>query len=146
MAALTDLIMATPAELEAVQGDEMPLRRLPGLDVKGLGLLSLEALDAIVRGFEHAGDDFPAISGEDAEWGPCVFRCPRGFVSALAHLPRRRQREVAKAWADSDVFPFEAWDDEDTERMLREICALARRAVAKHKPVMFWTSTDPAQP
>lgn len=136
---LTDLVMATPAELEALRGDEAPLPRLPGLDVKGLGLLGLEALDAILRGFEHAVSDFPPVAGLDGEWGPCVFRCPSGFVRALAHLPRRRQRDIAKAWAESDVVPFEAWSEDDAERMLREMCALARRAAATHKPVMVWT-------
>ncbi len=87
MGVLTDLLVATQDELEHVPEDEVPSNVLPGADIKGIGILELEALRALLLGaaVDPGLDAFPAV-GTESEDGPWLNRLPDAFVEGLAKL------------------------------------------------------------
>jgi len=138
---LTDLIMATAEELGSADPDDVPINRLPGLDIKGTGLIELATLHAILGGpaFDPALADFPPVGGEPPEEGPWLVRCPDGLIRRLAGCPPAELRRAGAAWAETEELQLDGWTAEDATARLKEMAAFAARAIQQGKPVHLWT-------
>jgi len=138
---LTDLIVATEAELGAIPQDEIPINLFPGVDVKGIGLIELATLHSLVGNaeFDPVLDAFPTIAGQESEDGPWLNRLPDDFVLALAGLANDAVAKLAAEWSQTEEFQGRGWDPEDVEVRLGEIVELARRALQEAKPIHLWT-------
>ena len=140
MGILTDLIMATEAELAAVPKDKVPFNVLPGVDVKGMGLVAIAMLYAIMTGteFDPGLADFPFV-GEHPEDGPWANLLPDEFVRSLAQLDDPMLEDVAHQWAATEELRLENWSFEDVHSRLGEVRTLAQRAIQEGKPIYIWT-------
>jgi hypothetical protein len=139
---LTDLILATEEELAALDPDELPIQVLPGLDVKGTGLIELATLHSIITGkpFDPGLEAFPAVSDDNGEDGPWVFRCSPELIAGLAAADHDELARVAEEWAKTDEIQQARWEADELEQRLREMQEFARRAETAGKPVHIWTS------
>jgi len=142
MGILTDLILATEEELAGLDPDVLPIEVLPGLDIKGTGLVELATLHSIITGtdFDPAMEAFPAVSDEESEDGPWIFRCPPDLITGLAAADADELAEVAAEWARTEEIQEAQWEAAQVHQRLVDMQAFARTAVASGKPVHIWTS------
>jgi hypothetical protein len=142
MGVLTDLIIGTHDELAEIPAEEVPSRVLPGLDIKGTGLIELVSLYMILTGveFDSAFGEFPPVSGEGSEEGPWVFRFPNALVQRLATLSPPELSTVAVKWAETEEIQLGGWTVQKLELRLKEISGFAASATKQDKPVHIWTS------
>jgi hypothetical protein len=71
---LTDLLAATEDELVGLPDDEVPSNVRPGADIKGIGIIELEALRALFLGDTASpGQDDSPLVGPESEEGPGSF-------------------------------------------------------------------------
>ena len=87
MGVLTDLVIGTESDLASVPEGEVPINVLPGVDVKGTGLVAIAVLHEIVCGGEVDPSlaAFPFVGGE-SEGGRWLNRLPDDLVAQLACL------------------------------------------------------------
>jgi hypothetical protein len=139
---LTDLILATEEELAALDPGELPISVLPGLDIKGTGLIELATLLSILSGesLDSDSEEFPAVGGEDDEEGPWVFRCPSELIAGLAAADDEELARVAAEWAETEEIQLSGWEAGEIHQRLREMREFARMARTAEKPVLIWTS------
>lgn len=139
MGVLNDLIIATEAELAALPEDDIPINAFPGVDIKGVGLIELASLHALLAGeeFDPSLDAFPMIGGQ--EDGPWLNRIPDEMLTRLASLSSDDVARFAKDWSATEEFQESMWEPEEVHGRLGEIVALAKRAVAAEKPIHLWT-------
>ena len=142
MGVLTDLILGSAEELAAVDADDVPINVLPGLDIKGTGLIELATLYAIATRTEvEAGlDSFPPVSGEESEDGPWVFRFPDELVEALAQASPAEVKRIAAEWSQTEEVMQSGWPAAEVAQRISEMIAFAVKAKASGKPVHVWTS------
>ena len=142
MEVLTDLILGTKEELAAVDPEDVPINVLPGLDIKGTGLIELSTLYAIATGtaFDPALDSFPPVSGEESEDGPWVFRFPDELVEALSSATPADIKRIAMEWSQTEELQQSGWPEAEVAQRLSEMSAFALKARAAAKPVHVWTS------
>lgn len=141
MGVLTDLIIATEDELAAVDPDEIPINVLPGLDIKGTGIIELATLHAILGGteFDPGLEDFPSVSGEESEDGPWIFRFPDSLVHRLASASAAELSRVAAEWARTEELELSGWPPEVLHQRLLEMAEFAKSTVLQGKPVHVWS-------
>jgi hypothetical protein len=110
--------------------DKLQLKRITPLE--GAQFL------AVLRGQEYAVDmirEFRLVTPEDAEdWTMSV---PQDFVSALANLPPSAIPIMATKFAEATREEL-GWSDDDFIPIVRDLSALARRAVEKQKVMFLW--------
>src|SRR5262245_54177269 len=141
MGVLSDLILATEAELASVPPDAVPINVLPGLDVKGIDLVKIGTLHALLAGrdFDPSLQGFPMVSGEESEDGPWVFRCPDDLITRLAAVSDTDVPRVATRWAATEEFRLDGWDPGEVAVAFRKMRDFARRAKDEGKPIHLWT-------
>jgi len=142
MGILTDLILATEEELAGLDPDDLPIEVLPGLDIKGTGLVELATLHAIIIGtdFDPGLEAFPPVSDEDSEDGPWIFRCPPELIAGLAAAGADKLVRVAAEWARTEEIQEAQWEADQVHQRLVDMQTFAQTAVAAGKPVHIWTS------
>jgi hypothetical protein len=94
MGVLTDLILATEIELAALPEDETPINMFPGIDIKGVGIIELATLHALLTGidFDAAINAFPMVRGEESDEGPWINRLPDEFIRTPCGARRSSRR------------------------------------------------------
>jgi hypothetical protein len=164
MGILTDAFVATEEQMRAADLAMGPDTVFPALQSKNIDDLKLAMLDALVtrRGIadlERDPDVFANYSEErivlvrdigrergmgDESEGPWISRFPDTLVLRLAELSPENVTHYGTAWAAS-----EAWRDyrgrmpDDISGIieyLRELCQLARLAVAEQKRMFMWVA------
>jgi hypothetical protein len=142
MGILSDLVLATEAELLAVPRDQAPVRVLPGIDIKGVDSIKLCTLHGLMTGAEFDPDlkDFPEVGASGSEDGPWLFRCPDDLFKRLSALDDAAARQLAEAWAQTEDFLGDGWPAEAVVECFHRIRAFANEAVASRKPVHLWVS------
>ena len=141
MGVLTDLIIATEHELAAAGPDEVPINVLPGLDIKGTGLIELATLHSIFARAVFDADlaDFPAISGEESADGPWVFRFPDALIHRLANATPDELTRVTAEWGNTEEVAMSGWSLHELRERLDEMSEFARKTLQAGKPVHIWT-------
>jgi hypothetical protein len=141
MGVLTDLVIATEADLGGVSPDELPISVFPGVDIKGIGIIELAILHGLLAGkeFDPRLEAFPMVGGQESEDGPWLNRLPQDFVERLAGLDGEHLSSAAAQWRATEEFEHNGWDPEDISQRLGEVCELAKRAVSEGKPIHLWT-------
>lgn len=141
MGVLTDLIIADPSEAEVVATTPYPLGRWPGLDAKGLTLITLESLFDILayQESQSSASEF-ALLHQASEEGPWVCHAPDQFVLALAALHDKDVPRVAHVWIETEEMQLDASDASDVEQLLQAMRDLARQAAAAKKSILVWMS------
>jgi hypothetical protein len=142
MGVLTDLFIATDAEVERLAPDAIPLERFGGVDIKGVGTIKLAELDAILCGvdFDQAMDRIELVRARSEKLGPWITRMPPELVAALAALDETEIVSYGERWAATEEFVEDGWYPEDVVAVLGQMVELARHAVADGKAVYAWTS------
>jgi hypothetical protein len=133
MGVLSDYFVASADEVGELGSEGDLPEQWPKLDAKGFGIMPLEALAKRLKtkGFEK-GD--PPAHGEDYEW--VVMQLTPALVKALAKLAKDDITKLAPVIAKIEELE---WSVKDTERVIKELSALAKKAGAKN--VYLWTST-----
>ncbi len=106
MGVLTDLFIATEAEVQELDDQSIPIEHFPGLDMKGLDHVKLGMLHGILTGrdFElDTGVDFELVR-QRSDDGPWIYRWPSSLTEGLAGLDNDSIDGVAGAWGRIDEF------------------------------------------
>jgi hypothetical protein len=130
---LSDVILATDADLETIAADEYPLARFPGADIKGIYTTKLAVLHALLTDTApetlYALYDDPIHVGSDD--GPFIYRLPDALVAALRALSTDAQPDMAARWFADDTFRRGDWSVALVAEALAQLCALAARAASR---------------
>jgi hypothetical protein len=118
---------------------EAPYERLETVEAKGLTdinlatlgeILDLGTYDDLVRQFNATGPT------DNLEVG--LYELPRPFRDALAGLAD--VGSAARRWVTTEELRMDEWRLEDGEHVLREVSALARRALEEQRDLWYWWS------
>jgi hypothetical protein len=141
MGGLSNLIIATAEEIAALDPHEVPIRRFPGLDVKGTGLPELEALWALLKGgpFDPEQPGFTAVGGEHSEDGVWLFSCPVDLFEDLAVLSSEGLNRAAAMWLRTEEMRHR-WELDPLRSRLADLYRFAQIVLTTGKPVHLWES------
>jgi hypothetical protein len=139
MGVLTDIVIADGAE--AVLRASVPSEAFPGIDAKGVDVVKLDLLRAILS--ESVWDaasvrDFAVLAQEDEREGPWVFAVPADLVEALADLHGHERKRAAESWAEIEEFKLDGWKRSEVRMLLDALCGLAERARNEGKQLLMW--------
>jgi hypothetical protein len=142
MALLTDIVVALPAEAEAVATALRPATRWPCLEFKGVDnavmadLLSALGAEAEARSLVGT----QRLLSMKGDQGPWVFHLPDVLMTLLNDLDDRAIPELARRWAQGELAHagVEASDVEPGIHMLHDF---ARQAMAANKSLLLRMST-----
>jgi hypothetical protein len=143
MGVLTDFVIADRTDAHRVCYSKCPSRDFTGLNVKGIDIVTLGALNAILTGgefdpgFMDMGDGFICCGGED---GPWVFEVPADLVQRLAKLNEDQLVSAAIKWAATEEFSpkYANWPIERVHQVLGDLTILCKRAAGERKSVLMW--------
>jgi hypothetical protein len=139
MGVLTELVLASIDEADAVAREPVPSRRWTGIDVKGHNSVTFGQLLAILRDVDWTpeifGDELVASGGDD---GPWVTSVPSDFVTEVGALADARLEEIAEAWATTEE--LEHFSVEQTLDTLTRVRGLCRRAREERATILLWMS------
>src|SRR5262245_16758637 len=156
MAILTDIIIASPEEAEAICADPQHSQRWPCLQFRDMNNMVLaDLLDAL-----WADDDAKALRGADrlvhsrGREGPWVFHLPDTLRVGLASLEDEMIPEVAERWAEGEELSFDLGFArrlkaqvqvkdvlQDLISVLGPLRDFSRQALTANKPLLLWMST-----
>ena len=143
MGVLTDFVVANPADAERVGSSAGPGRDFGGMEAKGIDIVKLGRLHAILAGepydlsFHGPSSALRYAVGDE---GPWVFEVPSNLVERLAGLNAGDLHSVAIAWAQTEEFSskYGRWSPEAVHAVLGEFASLCHRAVAERKAILMW--------
>ena len=137
MGILSDFFIADASRVPEYEGGE----RFDDADkcqFKGLTPLQVAQFLAVLRGQEYDVDmvgEFRLVTPTEAEdWTMVV---PQDFANALAELSPSEIPELAGKFAEATSEEL-GWSADDFVPIVRDLSALARRAVEKGKALFFW--------
>ena len=149
MGILSDLFVATDAEIDDAVVEEGPAERFPAVEAKSVDDVKLTSLNGIATGrsfdlddgiFDRLYEEVPLLR-DGGEEGPWVFRVPAPLVSALASADDGRLGEINEAWARTEEWQAEGVvAPDDTQWLVDDLARLARDAEAAGKNVYVWVS------
>jgi hypothetical protein len=118
---------------------EAPYKRFETVEARGLTEINLATLgqilglgtyDDLVGGLNATGPT------DNEEVG--LYELPRTFRDALAGLAD--VGSAARRWVATEELRLDEWQLEEGERVLREVSALARRALEEQRDLWYWWS------
>jgi hypothetical protein len=139
MAVLTDILIASPSEAEAICRDLRHFDRWPCLQYKSIDPIVLSAL-LVALG---ADEDAKALTGgsrvlfRDGKEGPSVFHLPDALPTLLANLEDEKIPEIAARWAQGDL-SYAGAQISGVEMGLRQLRDFSKQAVKANKPLLLW--------
>jgi hypothetical protein len=137
MGILSDFFIAAASPVPNYRGSE-GFDDADKLQLRGLTPLQGAQFLAVIRGQEYALEminEFRLVTPEDAEdWTMCV---PQDFVTALANLPPSAIPILANQFAEATSEEL-GWSGEDFIPIVRDLSALARRAIENEKMMFLW--------
>lgn len=141
MGMYTDLFIADRSEAAAIASivaDERDFEDWPHLQLKDVTELDFASLWGIIRGVPESFD-FP--SGEpllerhaDDGGSIYVFSLESAFVADVANCSPNELDRFATEWNVTEGMA--GWIQTDVNKVLQELAAFARRAIAMNKPVL----------
>ena len=141
MAVLTDILIASPAEAEAICRDLRHFERWPCLQYKSIDNIVLSDLLKALGSDEDA-EDLARGGGlvfHEGQEGPWVFHLPDTLPTLLADLGDERIPEIAVRWAQGEL-SYAGAQISDVEMGLRQLRDFSRQAVAANRPLLLWMS------
>jgi hypothetical protein len=141
MGGVSYLIIATAEEIAALDPHEVPIKRFPGLDVKGTGLPDLEALWAVLKGgpCDPEQPGFPAVGDESGKNGVWFFSCPVDLFEDLAALSSEGLDRAAVLWLRTEEVR-RRWELDPLRGRLADLHQFAQIVLTTGKPVHLWES------
>ena len=118
---------------------EAPYERLETVEAKGLSEVNFATLGEILGlgRYDELVDRFVLTAPADNdEVG--LYRLPRDFRDALAGVVDSDR--AAHRWLLTEELQRDEWQFEDSDRVLREVSALARRAREEQRELWYWWS------
>lgn len=142
MGVLTDFVIAHAEDAQRVGDSDCPSEDFGGLDAKGIDVVKLGTLHAILNGTEYDPTFDCPLLYSPSEDGPWVFQVPEDLVHQLANASDTDLPRVAEVWASTEEFcpPYGNWSSEEVRQVLEELAALCRKAVAEGKELLMWAS------
>lgn len=140
MGTLTDLVLADEGEAPKIVGAVRPTSLFPGIEMKGLDIVKLTALQAIVTGQTWTADlvsQHPLV-GQGSQDGPWVLLLSQEFIAKLAELPGERLPELVARWAATDEVKADRWAEPMVRDTLQKIIQLAQQAITRGKRMFLW--------
>ena len=143
MGVLTDFVVADRTEAKRVGDCLKPSKVLGGIDAK-VDQVKMGTLYAILVGTDY---DPGFLTGEASflyvvsDDGPWVQLVPERMVERLARLSDAEVPRIAREWRKTEEFDpkYSRWTPDDIERFLRDIAALAQKAIGERKSLLMWT-------
>ncbi len=138
---LTDFIVASPDEAQAICDDLQHHEHWPCLQTKGLD-------NAVVGDLLAAlGDDTEALAMtagdriifQAGDEGPWIFQLPKSLTEKLSRLEDQQIPDIALLWVKGEA----SYNDEDAqglETALRQLRNMARLAEHAKLSVLLWMS------
>lgn len=136
MGVLCDLVLAGERDAEKILAAGTPIEKFPGVDIKGIDTVKLDALRKLL-GKKAGSDDIDAPVAMSDEGEQMVFRVPKAFVTALAGLPAADRAKIGKKWAAIEEFRRDGWKAPEVASALSGICQLAAKAVETKQTVFL---------
>jgi hypothetical protein len=137
MGLLSDFFIADGASVPNYDGGDT-FEAADKCQYRRLSTLQAAQFLAVFRGQEfeiEMMDEFELLTPEDAvEWTHSV---PQDMVTTLANLEERDFAAIAAKFVDATREEL-AYSLEDFVLLLRDLSALARRAIANHKRMYLW--------
>ena len=136
---LSDLVVASPDQAEAIAKATVPSKVFGGIDIKGVDSVMFATLHSIVTG-EPLKSLLPKYQPvvEVGHEGPWVFRIPSELVSRLARLHQVETAAISRRWARTEEFARERWPEKVVLDVLQKISKLARKADDSHQALFLW--------
>jgi hypothetical protein len=136
---LTDVVVAPRTAASAVAAADLPCEAFPGFDAKGLDLIMVATLRAIVTRTPYDDRYVPGepIAHRGLETGPWVFELAPEFVEALAASSPAATAQAAAEWAATEEVAASGIEARD---LLEQLVTHARRARAEGASMMLWVS------
>jgi hypothetical protein len=139
---LTNIIVAAPAEAEAIASHSSHAGKWSCLELKGLDNSKLAALCGALDAHEEAialeGEDYLLCATEKS--GPWVFQLPGKLRDGLADLRPEQLSKVAERWVSGEELRYEGWSALDMIPLVRALQQLASHAIASNKELILWMS------
>jgi 8-oxo-dGTP pyrophosphatase MutT (NUDIX family) len=118
---------------------EAPYERLETVEAKGLSEINLARLGEILDlgTYDDLVGQFDATGPSDNH-DVGLYELPRTFRDVLAGLAD--VGPAARRWVATEELQLDEWQLEDGELVLREVSALARRALEEQRDLWYWWS------
>ena len=145
MGLMNHLLVALPGEGKSILSSDDPSRDRDGFTFRGLDLIKLVSLWALVDGsrtddrFEARMEAFQRIDG--GESGARVDILPELMVTSLASIAAMEDDEIAaleNGWFAIDE--FKGWNKLEIDGLVRSIGDLAETAQLDEKTLLVYTS------
>src|SRR5215475_6627169 len=140
MGLLTDVLVASPSEAEAICKGLRHSENWPCWQVKGFDNLVfsdlVRALGAEADAESLAGDDRLIYGGEG---GPWVFHLPEVIPESLSTLEDDELPGLAERWLQEEKSPgYEEGLVESVALALKDLRELSKQALAANKSLLLW--------
>src|ERR1043166_9184652 len=96
---LSDVFLASPAELVALHGDESPLRLFEGADIKGADFVKLEQLFELAVGRAPVSQQGEFELAREPDGESVVLKMPEVLTRVLTKLSDLELPALAEKWA-----------------------------------------------
>ena len=139
MGVLTDVFIASDAELTPGLLERGPLGLLPAVEGKGFDWNAVEEL-ATALGIDspsNSNKSFLEPVGEAASGGQCICRISDDVVRALAATDEHGQARVREKWMGGEE-PDGLGMKSDAQIWFEEFAALMRQAIGEGKGAFVW--------
>jgi hypothetical protein len=135
---LGEFFAAGPADLEGTLLEEGPSGRYPIVEAKTVDPVSISTLGELL-GIGSYDDLLDEVSeGPEAPSGEAgVFTVPARMRDALA-AAEEDAAEIAAKWGATEE--LSGWAEEELQTLVRELVALAQRALRESRQLFFWWS------
>jgi hypothetical protein len=140
MGVLTDFVVANRGDAQRVCNSTCPSQEFAGLDAKGIDMVKLGELHALLTGGTVNRSFMGKSICSGGEDGPWVFEVPPDLVQRLVCLDTRQLVSVGERWAATEEFSpkYDNWPTEAVQQVLRDLAALCKRANDEGKAVLMW--------
>lgn len=142
MGMLAEIVVAVDDDAEAIWEAVNPTEDWPGVETKGLFLVHLATLWAILTEepdtvVDRAGQFETLIDPEDEDEGPWVFEWPPDFETALAAVQPAAVPAAAQRWSQSEEMQADGWHLAGVTELVETLVQLAKTARQDGKLMML---------
>ena len=139
MSSAADLILAAPADIQAIVASDYPLGKFKGVSVDGLDPLKLAALHWVLvhKALKDILPEYHPVAEASPE-GPWLVRIPGELIAALGRIAPPDQASVAAKWASTTQAQEAGWSEQDAAGFLGRLVPFAQTAAFEGKALFLW--------
>ena len=137
---LAHIVLAPKTAAKKVAAESMPSKKMRNIDVKGVDVVKLGKLHAIVTGNKYdAVRKSYDLAAEGGEEGPWVVRLPDDFVATIAAFDVSAAKRAWEAWAKTEEMKADKINVAAARLIVRAMCDMCRRAHGDDQALFLWT-------